>query len=163
MFKFLRSSIFLLTVFLFIVFFTACEENYRSPIPNYPVGLKIDLTGQYNTFKNSSNQFLFFEVPPLATDRIGYGGILLYSGLMPDDYGNTVYYAFDMACPYEAERTIRVYPVQDSLPGIVRCEECGSEFNVAYGFGDPVKGPATKSLKPYRVSLSGESLFVNLK
>lgn len=160
MFKFLRSSTFLFPSIFLIVVFTACETNYRSPIPNYPVGLRVDLTGPYNNFKNSSNQFLLFEKPPLTTDRVGYGGIMLYSGLMPDDYGNTVYYAFDMACPHEAKRTVKVYPVQDSLPGIVRCEECGSEFNVAYGFGDPVKGPATKLLKRYRVRLAGEMLFV---
>ena len=158
--KFFPSSFFVIVAFVLILVFTACEENYRSPIPNFPVGLKIDLAGKYNLFKNSSNQFLLFEEQPLATDRIGYAGIMLYSGLMPDDYGNTVYYAFDMACPYEAKRTVKVYPVQDSLPGIVRCEECGSEFNVGYGFGDPVKGPATKLLKRYRVSLTGDVLFV---
>lgn len=156
MFKKLTNIMLLLAAILM----AACDDNYVSSIPNYPVRLQVRLTAEYSTFKNSTNQFLLFEARKLETDRIGYGGIMIYSGLMTDDYGNSVYYAFDMACPYEAKQDVKVYPVQDSLPGLVRCEKCGSEFNVAYGFGDPVKGPATEILKRYRVTYSSDVLIV---
>ena len=149
---------------LFITLFMAaiwsgCDDNYVSSIPSYPVSLQLNLTSTYPTFKNSTNQFLLFEKRVNETDRIGYGGILVCTGISLDDSGNTIYYAFDMACPYEAKKDVRVYPVKDGL-GEVKCEKCGSVYNVGYGFGDPASGPATEILKRYKTSLSEDVLYI---
>jgi hypothetical protein len=120
----------------------------------------LNLTSTYPTFKNSTNQYLFFETKRFETDRIGFGGILVCSGIGFDDYGNTLYYAFDMACPYEVKRDIRVYPAENEL-GKVACEECGSVYDVGFGFGIPTSGPSKEALKRYRASLSGDILHIS--
>lgn len=142
----------------------ACNDTYVSSIPNYPVSLQLSLTSTYPTFKNSSNEYLLIELENrrFDTDRIGFGGILVYTGISLDDSGNTQYYAFDMACPYEADKTIKVHPIEGSL-GKVQCETCGSIFDISFGFGAPTEGPAKEALKKYRTSLSsnGDVLYIN--
>jgi len=130
-----------------------------SSIPNYPVNLNLKLTSEYPTFKNSVNQYLLIEQAKYGYDAIGFGGLLVCSGIGLDDSGNSQYYAFDMACPYEVDKDIKVYPDKDGL-GKVVCEKCGSVYDVGYGFGNPVSGPAKEILKRYKTSLSGDNLFI---
>lgn len=151
----------ILIIVLLHVAFVSCERNYVSSIPNYPVGMRINLTTDYPNFKNSTGQILTFTERKLDIDRLGFGGILLCTGLMTDDFGNSLYYAYDMACPYEADLKVRVYPMEEGL-GRVKCEKCGTEYNVGYGFGDPdtQTGPSTEILKRYRVTISSDYLTV---
>ena len=139
----------------------SCDENYVSSIPSMPVSLKLDLSGKYNTFRNSSNVFLLFETPVYAADRVGFGGILVYSGVSLDDNANSVYYAFDMACTHEAKQDAKVYPIEGEL-GKVKCSKCGSVFDVSLGFGSPVSGPAKEILRKYKVTVDPNqtSLYV---
>jgi len=142
----------------------ACGDNYVSNIPNYQVNLRLDLVSTYPTFKNSANEYLLFENRIFETDRIGFAGVLVYSSISLDESGNTQYFAFDMACPYEVDKDVKVYPVKiDSVNydlGRVKCEKCGSVFNIAYGYGLPESGPAKKALKQYHTSLSGNYLYI---
>jgi len=133
-----------------------------SSIPNYPVNLQLNLTSTYSTFKNSVNQYLLFEKRINTYDAVGYGGILVCSGIGLDDSGNSQYYAFDMACPYEVDKDIKVYPDKDGL-GTVVCEKCRSVYDVGYGSGHPVSGPAKDAkeiLKRYKTSLNGDNLYI---
>lgn len=130
----------------------SCNDNIRSSIPDYPVYLDLNLTTTYPTFKNNINESLIFKQRIFETDRIGFGGILVYVGFD----GN--YYAFDMACPYEAKQTVRVYP---NDVGQAVCEKCGSVFDIGYGIGNPSSGPAKEVLKRYRTSLSGDNLIIS--
>lgn len=126
-----------------------------------PVSLKIDLTGKYNTFKNSSNQFLFFEKPIYDADRVGFAGVLVYSGMIPDDYGNTIYYAFDMACTHEIKQDAKVFPMDNGLSQ-VKCNKCGTIFDVSFGLGipDTTSGPAREILKRYKVNVTENFIYV---
>ena len=135
------------------IIFSGCDDSYVSSIPDYQVDLNLDLNSSYPTFKNSTNEFLLIETRQLETDRIGYGGILVYTGLGLDDSGNTMYYAFDMACPYEAKKDIKVYPIEGKL-GNVKCEECGTIYDVSYGYGYPIEGPSKEVLKKYNTTLT---------
>ncbi len=154
----------LFLAFLIMAIWSGCDDNNVSPIPLYPVSLKLNLTSTYPTFKNSIHQFLLFEKRINVNDMIGYGGILVFSGIDPDS-GNTIYYAFDMACPYEVKRDVRVYPIKDGL-GQVKCEKCGSVYNVFSGSGypepnsGPAAGPDVKILRRYNTSLSNDVLFI---
>ena len=154
----------LFLAFFIVVIWSGCDDNYVSPIPLYPVSLKLNLTSTYPTFKNSIHQFLLFEKRINVNDMIGYGGILVFSGIDPDS-GNTMYYAFDMACPYEVKRDVRVYPIKDGL-GQVKCEKCGSVYNVFSGSGypepnsGPAAGPDVKILRRYNTSLSNDDLYI---
>jgi len=152
-----RSRSVMLIIILISGAFMACNDNYVSSIPSYPVSLQLNLTSTYPVFKNSFNQFLFFEKRIYETDRIGFGGIIIYSGF--DDSGNTGYYAFDMACPYEAQSRVRVYPVEGSL-GQVKCDKCGSVYDVSFGLGNPVSGPSSEILKRYKTTLTNDVLYV---
>lgn len=129
-----------------------CNDNPVSSIPDYPVHLQLNLTTTYPTFKNSVNQFLLFEKRRFETDYTGFGGILVYTGFD----GN--YYAFDMACPYEAKNSIKVYPNEI---GQAICKECGSVFDISYGIGNPVSGAAKEVLKRYKTSVSGDILYIS--
>ena len=133
------------------LFLVNCNDNVISSIPDYPVYLDLNLTTTYPTFRNSFNQYLVFKKAVLVTDRIGYGGILVYSGFD----GN--YYAFDLSCPYEAKQNILVVP---NGIGQAICQGCGSVFDISYGIGNPISGKAKQALKRYKTSLSGDVLYV---
>lgn len=134
------------------VFLTGCYDNYVSSIPDYPVRLQLNLTSTYPTFKDNPNTFLIFKTPVQATDRIGFGGVLVYVGFD----GN--YYAFDLACPYEAKQNIKVTPNE---LGQVVCETCGTVYDISYGIGNPKTGPSKEILKRYKVSLQGDVLYIS--
>ncbi|MDO9152516.1 MAG: hypothetical protein Q7U47_02205 [Paludibacter sp.] len=141
-----------LLLLLFTAAFSGCYDNVISSIPDYPVRLQLNLTTTYPTFRNSVNQYLLFEKRILATDYIGFGGILVYTGFDGE------YYAFDMACPYEAKNDIKVYP--NDL-GQAVCKKCGTVFDIDSGVGNPSSGPAKEVLKRYRTSLSGDVLYIS--
>lgn len=160
--KHLLIKCYILVVFLAFSL-ASCNDNVQSTIPNYPVRLNLELTAQYPNFKNSFGQFLYFTAPVKQGEAVGYGGIIIFSG--NDDNGNTIYYAYDMACPFEAKNNIRVYPDSTGFSQVV-CEKCGSVFGVDYGSGYPVSGPAKEAkefLKQYRTSLSGDNLYISPK
>lgn len=142
----------------------SCDDNFVSSIPDYPVNLNLNLTSSYPNFKNSANDFLLFKtIEGLPADsRIGFGGIMVCTSGF-DDYGNSLYFAFDMACPFEVKNNIRVYPNPNTISHVV-CEKCGSVFDVSYGNGGPISGPALdakKVLKRYRTYLSSDVLNIS--
>jgi nitrite reductase/ring-hydroxylating ferredoxin subunit len=131
-----------------------CNDNVISSIPDFPVYLELNLTSTYPTFRNSFNKYLLFEKQVFVTDRIGYGGILVYTDL------NGEYCAFDLSCPYEAKPTIRVEP---NTTGQAVCEGCGSVFDLTSGIGNPISGKAKEVLKRYKATLSGDILYITLR
>lgn len=136
---------------LFLAFqMTSCDDSVQSSIPDYPVYLDLNLASTYPNF-NSPNQSLTFLKRIIETDRIGYGGILVYIGFDGE------FYAFDMCCPYEAKPTVRVYP---NDIGQAVCEKCGTVFDIGYGIGNPSSGPAKEVLKRYRANVSGNVLYI---
>ena len=150
----MKSKIKYFLLFSFAFFFAGCNDNTQSSIPDFPVYLELNLTtAPYNTFRNSYNHFFYFKtitgLP--VTSRIGYGGIIVSTGLDGE------YYAFDMACPYEAKQNILVYP---NDIGQAICEGCGSVFDISFGIGNPVSGKAKETLKRYKTNLSGDILYI---
>ena len=136
---------------------SSCEDNYVSSIPNSPVYLDLNLTtAPYNKLNYSSNQFFYFEsregLP--ETSSIGYGGMIVNTGF------DGSFYAFDMCCPYELKRTIRVYP---NDIGQAVCATCGSVFDIANGTGFPSSGVAKEPLKSYKAFRSGNYLYIRRK
>lgn len=148
-------------IFFLLLTFLSCDDNSESPIPSYTVRLRIDLgVGKYVTFRNSTNEFLLFEKPIVEGDRIGFGGVFVYSAINFDDGGNTIYYAYDLACPYEVKSNIKIHPIKDDW-GKLKCSECGSVYDVSNGWGVPDgNGPSDKILRQYKTTLSGNVLTV---
>lgn len=153
-----RSIIYCLLIALLSIPIVGCKDNVQSSIPDYLVYLQLNLTSTYPTFKDNPLQFITFEKAIKTTDRIGFGGIVVCTGMTFDDSGDIEYYAFDMACPYEVKSSVKIHP--NSEDNLV-CDKCGSVFDIKSGSGMPTSGPAKEFLKKYRTSLSGDVLYVN--
>lgn len=150
----------IISLLLLTTILNACYDNYVSSVPTMPVNLKIDFTGKYNNFKNSTYSFLVFEKPVYEADRLGFAGILLFSGML-DDNGNPTYYAFDMACTHEINQNSKVYPIEQT--GFkVKCNTCGTVYDVSFGLGipDTTSGPAREILRRYKVTVNDNFLYV---
>jgi nitrite reductase/ring-hydroxylating ferredoxin subunit len=97
--------------------------------------------------------YKLFTKRTLAGEYIGFGGVIVYHAL--DDN----FYAFDLACPVEANRSIRVEMNEDNIHAT--CPKCGSVFDLSYGFANPEnKGSAKEGLRPYKVNMQGDILYV---
>jgi nitrite reductase/ring-hydroxylating ferredoxin subunit len=144
-------------VVCFIAFLVlwACEEPLTSPIPSGTVNLELDL--------NFADMDLVpalaaksFTQRRLTTDRLGFGGVLVVNGYSSN--GLLQLYAYDLACPHEINRNVRVIPADD---GTAHCEKCGSVFDTMYGTGLPEKNSLTKRpLRAYVVRPMGGNRFV---
>ena len=146
-----RQLSFPIAILIILAMLTGCEDNYISPIPNYPVSLRLNLTATYPTFKNSVGQTLTFEKPILATDRIGFGGIVVCT----NHFGE--YTAYDMSCPHEAKQKIKVKP---NDVGQLVCDSCNSVYDISQQSAFPVSGPSKHPLKQYKTMVDGDYLHV---
>jgi len=132
--------------------FLSCEDEIYSPIPNAQVNLELDLDFEDSSLEAKLAHKIFTQ-PRKEIDRLGFGGILVING-----FGiNTVdLYAYDLACPIEVDRNIKVKP--DGTTGKATCPECNAVYDIAYGAGRPESG-TKHSLRSYRVSPSRENRY----
>ncbi len=117
-----------------------------------PVSLQLNLLTEYPHLKDNPNQCVIIDKPRLITDRIGFGGVLVYSDFYAD------FHAFDLACPYEVKTDIRVEP--DSV-GHAVCPKCGEVYDISLGTGIPTKGICKEPLKRYRTRLMNNVLYID--
>ena len=125
--------------------FAACvDETDRSTIPFAPVNFTVDLLGYDHILNNALSYKVFTEKDRrVDSDRFGFAGLLVVA----DVTGNALF-AYDLCCPYEDSKIIKVEPRSD---GKAECPECGSIFRTIFGLGTPESGPATEPLQIYRV------------
>lgn len=136
----------------------SCGNPYKSPIPDSPVDIALNMLSYDPTFGSVINDTLIFEYPRLyAPFAVGYGGVLINVGY--DDNLNTRYFAYDLSCPYEAEPKVRVYTIPD-LEGYVKCHQCGSEYYITDGWGRVSKGPSKFPLKRYQTDYVNNFLII---
>lgn len=129
---------------LFIAVVSCVDEMPSITIPVAPVHLLIDLNGNQSKLRNGLAFMIFTEEDRrLESDRFGYAGLLVVS----DVRGETIY-AYDLCCPHEKSRKIRVIPGDE---GVATCPACGSQFITMYGLGTVESGPSTEALQRYRV------------
>ena len=148
-----RLSVFL----LFVCIAFSCEKEYYTTIPNYEVRLELWL----NTGDSDLNTNLAYKIisqPRTALDKLGFGGLLIING-MGESLVNL--YVFDLACPEEVQRNVRVVPnnMSSSSSAVATavtatCPKCGAVFNIATGTGVPKSG-SKYYLRSYRVSGDG--------
>lgn len=136
----------------------ACTTDNQNRIPIAPVRLTFLSPGEWQLYGVSGaldyKTFIKPDVKPdgffyTAMSETGYGGVILV--------GNTIGepMAYDLSCPVEAQRTIRVFINPEK--NIAQCPKCGSTYNIFYS-GEPLSGEATQlrySLKRYRVMIPG--------
>lgn len=128
----------------------SCSKTYESSIPYRQVNLQINLTFEDKELKNLQAYKLFTQ-GRYAGELTGFGGVLVY-------HGTDGYYAFDAACPYEADRNITVGVDDHGIYAV--CPKCHSRYELLYGFGNPVSGPAQYGLKKYQVWVNGNEIRV---
>ncbi len=128
------------------------DELPRQTVPYAPVNVQIDLNGQDHTLRNPLAYKIFTEKDRRTDDeRFGYSGVLITSNA-----DGTVLYAYDLCCPHEKKREVRVAPEDN---GTATCPTCGTVFVTLYGLGTPEKGPATRPLQCYRVISTAPGVY----
>ena len=146
----------LFLLLLFLVF--SCKDEIYSTIPNAPVSYKLNLNFLDTQLNAGVGAYEVITKPRLATDRLGYGGLLIVNGIGSDPTVNL--YAYDLACPNENNRTL-IEPQNTSQSGIptaitAKCPKCGAIFNIIDGNGTPQSG-SKYYLRSYRVMPTGNS------
>lgn len=138
-------------ILLLGVCLSSCDKiNEESPVPKYTVSFSIDYR-IYAPILDTQGGYYTIIKPTEYGQYLGYSGLLIFHGF--DDR----FYAFDLCCPYECEREIRIVP---EATGRATCPECGSEYDIGFGTGRPTKGPSTKFLRRYNVTVSGSLIRV---
>ncbi|MDR2496120.1 MAG: Rieske 2Fe-2S domain-containing protein [Tannerellaceae bacterium] len=139
---------------LILALLQACDTTYRSSIPDSPVYIEVNLDYEDADLipLQASKFFSRGQNINLAIESAGYGGVLVYHAL--DDN----FYAFDAACPHEANPTAIVRIDEDRLHAT--CPKCESRYDLSYGNGNPVSGPSREALRRYTVVRSGSKLIV---
>lgn len=130
---------------------TACESrlNEQHPVPDAPVNLTLNIMRDAPALDIPGNTYTITR--PLTTNQyIGYSGLVIVHGV------DGVFYAFDLCCPHEHQRDIRV----DCSMISATCPTCGSSFNIGFGTGLPISGPSQYPMRSYTVTQSGYNLHV---
>ena len=144
-------------VFCLAVLLTmSCGKVNVSNIPYARVFLELDLSFKDKDLVGALN---FKEFTSTANQnygtQLGYFGVLVVCGF--NSYGNTQYYAYDLCCPYEANRNIKV---QADNTGWAECPKCGTKYEIAYGSGTPSEGPSEYALTRFDVTQQGNKLLI---
>ncbi len=142
-----------LFVALLVLVLVGCDSlNRKSPIPDMPVSMDLIILRDAPELMTPGNYKLYTK-PPYMYHYIGYGGILLFH-----DFNDEIS-AFDLACPHEAESTVRVDSLADG--GIVTCRKCLTSYDVSFGIGNPIKGVSQFGLRRYKVRQSGNTIHIS--
>ena len=119
----------------------ACDKPQFNPVGNWEVRFTIVLRAIDDDLLISPSAKIITK-PRAKTDKLGLAGLILSR----DVYGEL--HAFDLACPHEALRDVKV-----ELDGVlVKCPKCGSIYDLSYGFGNRLSGPSVYDLKRYEVT-----------
>ena len=127
-----------------------CTKMDDDRIPSMPVSINLADSGLWNVYGVSGigvwNIFVReLQLPKgftyTGTTYTGFGGVLLIGGMDPFSGDTNVPLAYDLACPVECRRDVRVYIDSGARMEAV-CPECGSHYDVVMGAGASVSGPA---------------------
>ncbi len=132
-------------IILLLILSTSCGQEEVSYIYNSQVHFTVDMRGQDHSL-NAPMQAKAFPSPRLASDRMGYGGILVVCSA--SHITGTIYhlYAYDLACTHERNPNIKVIPDNE---GKAKCPECGTVYDIFNGVGNVLSGPSKTNLQTY--------------
>ena len=138
----------------------ACTEKIEVRIPYRPVYLELDIAYQDKAL-NPIQAYKIYTQKDVdqANEQTGFGGVLVYHGLSSS--GTGAFYAFDAACPHEAQAGVTVGVDESAVYAV--CPRCGSKFELLNGIGNPVEGPCAEerqSLRQYNVSTNGNTIYI---
>lgn len=144
----------------------SCDKVDDDRIPPYPVYLQFQTQADWTVYGVSGAcDYKYFikenrtpgNFPWTALTETGFGGILLVT----DIHGEA--HAFDMACPVEAQRNVRV--AVDTELQRARCSRCLSVYDIFTNYGMPVEGEALKknyALRHYHVGAGYQGQYMTV-
>lgn len=143
----------LLILLLLVPLSQACDDRLYSSIPTCEVFLTLNLI-DLDKELNGTFTCKTYTQKRLASDKLGFGGILVINGVAA---GNPVnLFAYDLACPVEALKSIKVIP-DDT--GEARCPKCGAVYYIGDGHGYPKSG-SDEWLRSYKVRNEGNGKYI---
>jgi len=154
----------ILALLLFASIAFSCEKEYYTTIPYVPVYIDIRLDNR-DFELNTNLAYKIIDQPRIGLEsgKLGFGGILVINGMGENPVN---LFAYDLACPVEAQRNIRIVPDNSSSQTstvktavTATCPKCGAVYTIVTGTGAPQSG--TKYyLKSYRIIGNGMQYVV---
>lgn len=148
---------------------TGCDHVDFDRIPPTNVRLSFDTEAEWTRYGTPGaldhKEFILdgstripAEFPWTALTYTGYGGILLVGDISGAPY------AYDLACPVEVRRDVRIQI--DPATNEAVCPVCGSRYSVYNNYGSPISGEARKlkrGLRRFNVGpgMNGEFMVVS--
>ena len=142
----IRKSLFLFTLLLLLS--TSCGDDIKSSLPNVMFDFECDMRQAAYSSLNTAGQFVSIDKNEHGV-KIAYGGLIVGQSAFPGFDNEKVFYAFDKACPVEANRDITIQ-LGASGTGKAVCPKCKTEYDLNNG-GVP-KGTGTEYLKRYSIT-----------
>lgn len=149
----IKHHITLIAAYFVVMLVVVGCNDMRTPIPDYPVLLDINLAADATEVVPVLG-YKCFITPRKVNEYLGYGGILVYHTVNVE---GCPYVAFDLSCPHEAIPNIRLRICDD---GTAVCDSCGSVYMLLDGTGFATAGPTRHKLRRYNVAQLGYDLFI---
>jgi len=153
----LKNSLLYIALFFVATSLVSCnKEEENKSIPSAPVSFVIDVSPAGADYElNGSGVCKIYTDDSPATcspgcGAYGYSGVAVIRSVIDEKL-----YAFDICCPYEAQKGIALK--NDGY--FLKCSNCGSQFSIGNGTGAVYSGPSTQPLKTYNVYRSSEDLY----
>lgn len=155
----MRKIMIALSVFVAAILFAGCEKTQYNRIPAASVRIEFGNAAIWSVYGVSAypdhKEFIKSENLPrgftyVANSATGYGGVMLLC-----DPVNTIK-AYDLSCPVERSSTVRIEYDEEAF--VLRCDNCGSTYDIATG--SPLSGTAHTNryfLQQYTVFLNAIS------
>ena len=143
---------------------SSCDSLNDERIPYAEVRLTFTTEGVWTIYgvagATSSRRYIKSEhiptdFPYTALDQTGWGGLLVVCDIMGDPQ------VYDLSCPVEMRRDVRIYIPADEVHA--RCPQCESTYEVFTNYGVPLSGPAARNgyaLKRYHVVYGGPAEYL---
>ncbi|WP_255495137.1 hypothetical protein [Dysgonomonas sp. 521] len=135
------------------------KDESLNTVPAEPVHFEVSLIKSPDKNLRTPNNSETFTQPRLSTDRVGYSGLLVICSAVPITSTTYQLYAYDLCCPNEKRRDIRVAAQGD---GTAKCPQCGSVFEIFNGVGNVKSGPSKDGLQIYYAQFynTGDGVFL---
>lgn len=124
------------------------ETTWVSSVPTYPVGMELNILGEYPHFVPAGAvQALRFTQPRYPNEAVGYAGLLVFTAF------DMHYYACDLCCPHCLDRS---HPLETD--GIfAHCPVCGEDYDLSQGYATPTRGISKEALRHYNAFYNSAS------
>lgn len=149
-----------LLLLLFIGGAGSCGNPVVSLLPEWPVYYELILNSARAKPLLTPGGYLMITQPEAAYSAIGFGGLLIVRAAIDDSGTGDDFYAYDLACPLERDREVKVY-VNKALNA--ECPKCKSQYSILYGGGNPIEGDSKSPLRSYRVIRLDNRLIISNK